>query len=568
MAESPYARRIFPVWTDPATCDENQIFYQMTTHKLLICKNTGIEEVGAGGGGGTPGGINTQIQFNDGGAFAGTSGLTWNKTNNTITWGDQSALNASIQYGFAGGQQFLQSMQGGAGDTPWIGHLVQAQQTNAASNIVGTYDAVLLQNGNTAIGHAIDLYVDTAAGNPNTQVGIEVTNYAKGQGHVTTFSGNQNRILQTGAGIVIHAIDFESQGPVSITGGGSITTWSGLRVRTPLASPTTNAYGVYVEALNTLSSTNKYNIFSAGASSLNVFEGALTTGTINVNAASMTAMVVDTDTFIIDAVNNRVGIGIAPLVPLQINATTGNPTVRVQRTSPSGDSATQMDLVNDNNTGRLQFGMASTTHSVGNAAFIWSPQNIFIRFGTNNLERLRLLGNGDFGIGTTTPTKKVEINSATGDNLRLTYNDADGSAANYADLLVSSGGNLTITPSGGNTNITGTINGVKVYRALLTQTSTNAPTATVLENSLGGTVVWTRSVQGVYVATLTGAFPSGKTMVTMGAFPASQDGVVYGYTRTDNTITLSTIYFRVPGGTQEASDGMLSETAIEILVYP
>ena len=33
-----------------------------------------------GGGGGAPGGLNTQIQFNDGGAFAGSSFLTYNKT--------------------------------------------------------------------------------------------------------------------------------------------------------------------------------------------------------------------------------------------------------------------------------------------------------------------------------------------------------------------------------------------------------------------------------------------------------------------------------------------------------
>ena len=53
------------------------------------------------------------------------------------------------------------------------------------------------------------------------------------------------------------------------------------------------------------------------------------------------------------------------------------------------------------------------------------------------------------GVGTSAPDKAVEINSATGSNLRLTYNDSDGSAANYADFSVSSGGNLTINPSGG-----------------------------------------------------------------------------------------------------------------------
>jgi hypothetical protein len=46
-----------------------------------------------------------------------------------------------------------------------------------------------------------------------------------------------------------------------------------------------------------------------------------------------------------------------------------------------------------------------------------------------------------------TLTRAFEINSATGDCLRLIYNDADGSPANYSDLLVDATGNLTVTPS-------------------------------------------------------------------------------------------------------------------------
>jgi Ni,Fe-hydrogenase III small subunit len=38
----------------------------------------------AGGGGGTPGGANTNVQFNDGGVFGGTAGLTFNKTTNAV----------------------------------------------------------------------------------------------------------------------------------------------------------------------------------------------------------------------------------------------------------------------------------------------------------------------------------------------------------------------------------------------------------------------------------------------------------------------------------------------------
>ena len=52
----------------------------------------------------------------------------------------------------------------------------------------------------------------------------------------------------------------------------------------------------------------------------------------------------------------------------------------------------------------------------------------------------------------------------------------------------------------------------KVYTALLNQSGTDAPVATVLENTLGGTVVWSRVDTGKYLATLTGAFTGNKTV--------------------------------------------------------
>jgi len=71
------------------------------------------------------------------------------------------------------------------------------------------------------------------------------------------------------------------------------------------------------------------------------------------------------------------------------------------------------------------------------------------------------------GIGTSAPDKQLEINSADGNNLRLTYNDSNGGAANYVDFLVSSSGDLIITPSGGdieigsaNIHTTGALKGV------------------------------------------------------------------------------------------------------------
>ena len=46
------------------------------------------------------------------------------------------------------------------------------------------------------------------------------------------------------------------------------------------------------------------------------------------------------------------------------------------------------------------------------------------------------------------PDRALEINQASGNNLRLTYNDSNGTAANYADFLMSASGDLTLSPSG------------------------------------------------------------------------------------------------------------------------
>ncbi len=52
----------------------------------------------------------------------------------------------------------------------------------------------------------------------------------------------------------------------------------------------------------------------------------------------------------------------------------------------------------------------------------------------------------------------------------------------------------------------------KVYTALLTQSGTDAPVATVLENTLGD-IVWTRTGVGQYSGTLIGGFTTDKTFI-------------------------------------------------------
>lgn len=54
----------------------------------------------------------------------------------------------------------------------------------------------------------------------------------------------------------------------------------------------------------------------------------------------------------------------------------------------------------------------------------------------------------------------------------------------------------------------------KVYKALLTQAYGGDPVATVLINTLGGEVVWTRIYQGYYEGTLLNAFPDDKCNIS------------------------------------------------------
>lgn len=107
-----------------------------------------------------------------------------------------------------------------------------------------------------------------------------------------------------------------------------------------------------------------------------------------------------------------------------------------------------------------------------------------------------------------------------------------------------------------------------VYTALLTQTAGNAPVATVLQNTLGGTVVWTRNGAGDYVATLTGAFTAGKTavlklgdgpdlIVAMNALP-----IYFAYRIDANTVGLATA-----DSAGLLDDDLLGGNMIEIRVY-
>jgi len=103
-----------------------------------------------------------------------------------------------------------------------------------------------------------------------------------------------------------------------------------------------------------------------------------------------------------------------------------------------------------------------------------------------------------------------------------------------------------------------------VYTALLSQSGTDAPTATVLENTLGGTVVWTWEDVGFFRGTLTSAFPSAKTWATASIdLVAAADEFFARIAReSDNLVKVQIFDAAV------AAINGCNNMAIEIRVYP
>lgn len=103
----------------------------------------------------------------------------------------------------------------------------------------------------------------------------------------------------------------------------------------------------------------------------------------------------------------------------------------------------------------------------------------------------------------------------------------------------------------------------KIYTALLSQIEENDPTAIVLENTLGGEVVWTRMYGGTYKGTLQGAFTVDRTTV----FVETKFSELAYITGTEVDYEGNCVYLKTCQGALDLSDEVLRKTAIEIKVY-
>jgi hypothetical protein len=123
-------------------------------------------------------------------------------------------------------------------------------------------------------------------------------------------------------------------------------------------------------------------------------------------------LTVDTNTFFVDSVNNRVGIGtITPAVPLQIQPNVEGVSLR---------------LGQDGGSGRLEFGNINVAINRASNQLALQGFNGFT-FGTQNGEMMRITSSGSVGIGTTSPNEKLHIYDSVDAHLKIAGADMAGS---------------------------------------------------------------------------------------------------------------------------------------------
>jgi hypothetical protein len=211
----------------------------------------------AGGGGGTPGGSDTQLQYNNAGAFGGTSGLTWNATDKSLLVTGTITKTTStnivyvdiINYGALGAYQPIIGVRSVTQTVPnaAVGldsFVAGAYLTGIAQNNAANYMGALTVYGVRSIAGAVLAHADAIAKMIGLSAEVSIgTSHASGTVTVTD------------------VFNIRTETFLNESGAGSTTV--------------TNFYGLYITALtlNNVAVTNRYGIYQADTDAKNVLLG-------------------------------------------------------------------------------------------------------------------------------------------------------------------------------------------------------------------------------------------------------------------------------------------------------
>jgi hypothetical protein len=170
-----------------------------------------------------------------------------------------------------------------------------------------------------------------------------------------------------------------------------------------------------------------------------------------------------------------------------------------------------------------------------------------------------VLISGDTAINAGQDQQNYRLNSSLNVGTNIQNRGANCLAIGENIVIPSSCTNLIVFGSNitADENATGLLLNYKSYVALISQTGTAAPTAIVLENTIGN-ISWTRSSVGQYIGLLTAAFTLDKVVCfnnnISGNFIIKRSGI-------DSLVIYTNLFDGTP------TDSLLDKTSIEIRVY-
>lgn len=249
------------------------------------------------GGSGTPGGADTQVQFNDAGAFGGDAGLTYDKTTDTLSIG----VGGIVAIGAGANLPIILAGKGTGGiqlgpdyDGPgWA--LVDLADYTVVDFLVGLNIDLDLDDTSTTTSLRV---LSTGAGTLGTKnydllTGGESLMFHSSTGTLGALSGWSARTHTVGGAGVLSRMAPFVVGNSDITGGSgftiasTVTEYGGIWVFPPAVTGTaTTLSGIKIEDHSAVGTT-KRNLWSLGATALNEFEGVVKVGTRTGVAAKM-----------------------------------------------------------------------------------------------------------------------------------------------------------------------------------------------------------------------------------------------------------------------------------------
>lgn len=378
-----------------------------------------------GSGSTSAGGLNTQVQYNNSGAFGGVSGMTTNGTNTTFAGG--SLILAGASTGTASLQYASTALSGGTFTFPGINSTQTVAVLGLAQTFTGdtTFSSINGNFGSSVVSSTYQLgYGATISGQTKTlNIGTggvsgsaTAINIGSAFGTTVTFNNLGSGLLKTTSGVLgLATADTDYQAPITLTttGTSGAATFSGHTLNIPQ----------YAAGYSPIGTTGQFPYFSAS----------------NTLTATSTLFL---------ASSGNVGIGTSsPSSALNLYGTSG------LTIDDSGSNIPFVMLSNGNTTGRqarLELNTGSTALNVFSGATGAARNNIQFFGGDANVSSvmtMTILGSsGNVGIGSSTPGATLSVNAAAQSNAYFDIGSSTGDVFKVAPSAAPTLGIGTTSP--------------------------------------------------------------------------------------------------------------------------